>query len=112
MASSDPATTAATAVSVGGDNADGSERHFRARTHATNIGDSKKGVAFKEFKRSWLTPFFGANEPEPLLSKGALHPCKQFSRQVHECLELHDNNVDFCQTKLALFQSCLIEFNM
>ncbi|RNF25866.1 uncharacterized protein Tco025E_01871 [Trypanosoma conorhini] len=88
------------------------ERHTRAHTHVSDIGDSKKTVAFKEFRRSWLTPFFGANEPEPELSWGSAHPCKVFSRHVHECLEQHDNNVDFCQTKLALLQSCLDEFNI
>ncbi|ORC87332.1 uncharacterized protein TM35_000221310 [Trypanosoma theileri] len=110
VAAAAEATT--TTVGVSSDPVDHSERHFRARTHQTNIGDAKKGVAFKEFRRSWLTPFFGANEPEPLLSSGAPHPCKYFSRQVHECLELNNNNVDFCQTKLALFQSCLVEFDL
>ncbi|RNF05088.1 hypothetical protein TraAM80_04734 [Trypanosoma rangeli] len=88
------------------------ERHAHARTHVSDIGESKRAVAFKELSRLWLTPFFGANEPEPQLPWNTKNPCQVFSRYVHECLEHHDNNVDFCQTRLALLQSCLNEFNM
>ncbi|EAN93827.1 hypothetical protein C3747_135g103c [Trypanosoma cruzi] len=87
-------------------------KHVRARTHSTDIGDSKRTVAFGEYRRSWLTPFFGSNDSEPQFSWNAVHPCKLFSRHVHECLEQHENNVDFCQTRVALLQSCLNEFNM
>ncbi|KEG10962.1 hypothetical protein DQ04_03111070 [Trypanosoma grayi] len=104
--------TPAEPTAAGGDAAAHAERHARARTHMTDIGDSKRTVAFKEYKRSWLTPFFGANEPEAQLASSTAHPCRLFSQQVHECLERHGNNVDFCQSKLALFESCLNEFKL
>ncbi|EAN80523.1 uncharacterized protein TEOVI_000176900 [Trypanosoma equiperdum] len=78
----------------------------------TEGSEERRPTTFKELRPSWLTPFFGANEPEPYKPPERGHPCKAFSRQVHECLDRNGNNVDFCQSKLALLQSCLKELGL
>ncbi|KAG8344535.1 hypothetical protein TRVL_04641 [Trypanosoma vivax] len=69
----------------------------------------KPGKKFRTERRSWLTPFFGSNIPEPPVTYSSAHPCSAYSQKVHECLDRHGNNVDFCQSKLFLLQSCLRE---
>ncbi|XQJ29792.1 hypothetical protein NXY56_005852 [Leishmania guyanensis] len=89
------------------------EKYDRARTHIAGLGHVSSKDVFKDYRRSWLTPFFGSNEPEPTFQEeGTLHPCQIFSRQVHTCLEKNNNNFAFCQTRVAVFQQCLREFSL
>ncbi|GET91601.1 hypothetical protein, conserved [Leishmania tarentolae] len=94
-------------------NAVDQEKYGRARTHIAGLGHIYAKDVFKQYRRTWLTPFFGSNEPEPTFRlEGAQHPCQMFSREVHRCLEEHSNAFAFCQTRVAAFQQCLREFSM
>ncbi|AYU81822.1 hypothetical protein, conserved [Leishmania donovani] len=94
-------------------NAMDQEKYGRARTHIAGLGHVSAKDVFKDYRRSWLTPFFGSNEPEPTFQQeGTQHPCQIFSREVHRCLEDHHNSFAFCQTRVAAFQQCLREFSM
>ncbi|CBZ29654.1 conserved hypothetical protein [Leishmania mexicana MHOM/GT/2001/U1103] len=94
-------------------NADDQEKYGRARTHIAGLGHVSAKDVFKHYRRSWLTPFFGSNEPEPTFrQERAQHPCQIFSREVHRCLEEHSNSFGFCQTRVAAFQQCLREFSV
>lgn len=89
------------------------EKYGRARGHIGGLGHVSARDVFKNYRRSWLTPFFGANEPEPIFKEEeTLHPCQIFSREVHLCLEGHQNSFAMCQTRVAAFQQCLREFSM
>ncbi|KAG5470665.1 hypothetical protein LSCM1_01911 [Leishmania martiniquensis] len=94
-------------------NASDEEKYGRARTHIAGLGHVSAKDVFKQYRRSYLTPFFGANEPEPSVqAEGAPHPCQHFSREVHTCLEANHNSFAFCQTCVAAFQKCLREFSV
>ncbi|KPA84857.1 hypothetical protein ABB37_01325 [Leptomonas pyrrhocoris] len=89
------------------------DKYHRARTHIGGLGHVSAKDVFKNYKRSWLTPFFGSNEPEPIFEEEKnLHPCQIFSRDVHLCLEVNNNSFALCQTRVAAFQHCLKEFSM
>ncbi|KAK7201967.1 hypothetical protein NESM_000264700 [Novymonas esmeraldas] len=89
------------------------EKYGRARNHVAGLGHIIAKDVFKDYRRSWLTPFFGSNEPE--LSFKAVevgHPCQIFSREVHKCLDANRNSFAFCQTRVSAFQQCLREFSV
>ncbi|KAG5496321.1 hypothetical protein JKF63_02623 [Porcisia hertigi] len=89
------------------------EKYGRARTHVAGLGHVSAKDVFRNYRRSWLTPFFGSNEPEPTFQReGTPHPCQILSREVHKCLEAHNNSFALCQTSVATFQQCLREFSM
>jgi hypothetical protein len=89
------------------------EKYHRARNHIGGLGHVSASDVFKNYKRSWLTPFFGSNEPEPIFEEEkTLHPCQIFSRDVHMCLDMNNNNFGLCQARVAAFQYCLREFSM
>ncbi|KAG5471084.1 hypothetical protein CUR178_02392 [Leishmania enriettii] len=89
------------------------DKYDRARTHIAGLGHVSAKDVFKYYRRSYLTPFFGSNEPESdAQPKGAPHPCQRFSREVHACLEANHNSFAFCQTRVAAFKQCLREFSM
>ncbi|KPI90093.1 hypothetical protein ABL78_0738 [Leptomonas seymouri] len=89
-----------------------SDKYQRARNHISGIEHASANNAFKSYKRSWLTPFFGSNEAEPFFEEKKLNPCQAFSRDVHQCLEANNNSFALCQTRVAAFQHCLREFAM
>lgn len=93
--------------------ADASSRHDRARMHFGSLNDVE-GTShhFKHLQPSVLRPFFGANVPEPTLAtqpQGNEHPCAGYSRQVHRCLDHHNNDFTFCQSSVSAFNQCLNE---
>ncbi|KAL7699812.1 hypothetical protein N2W54_002770 [Lotmaria passim] len=89
------------------------DKYHRARNHIGGLGHVSANDVFKNYKRSWLTPFFGSNEPEPIFEEAKhLHPCQIFSRDVHLCLEMNNNSFPLCQSRVAAFQHCLREFSM
>lgn len=88
------------------------DKHDRARTHLTNLDDINATDVFRQYKRSWLTPFFGANETEPYLLHTTVHPCRIFSNEVHRCLHSRGNDYGHCQPQVAAFQKCLVDFKL
>lgn len=89
------------------------DKYHRARMHVSSLGHVSAKDAFRSYRPSWLTPFFGSNTPETVPRESAqLHPCKLFSREVRNCLEASKNSYALCQTRVAAFQQCLKEFSL
>ncbi|CCW67729.1 unnamed protein product [Phytomonas sp. Hart1] len=87
--------------------------HARVSTHATSIGYSRGSDAFLKYRRTFLSSFFGSNEPEPYFDvQKEVHPCKIFSKEVHQCLNTNANNYLFCQSRVAAFQRCMDEYRI
>lgn len=63
-------------------------------------------------KKSLLAPFFGDNNPANDPKVDSVHPCVAISRQVHQCLELHDGLANFCTPKVCKLEQCLKDFDM
>lgn len=88
-------------------------KHDHARMHIGSLHDVKgTSEHFKHLRPSALQPFFGSNEPEPIPAMQAErkeHPCAGYSRQVHRCLDSHNNDFTLCQTSVAAFNQCLNE---
>ncbi|CCW60387.1 unnamed protein product [Phytomonas sp. EM1] len=88
-------------------------KHARVSTHATSIGHARGPDVFLQYRRSFLTSFFGSNEPERYLDgQQKVHPCKIFSKEVHKCLNGNGNNYFMCQSRVAALQKCMNEFKI
>lgn len=56
---------------------------------------------------SWLAPFFGSNVAPPRREKHGQHLCAAQSREVHECLDRHQNAVNRCFEFTSKLELCL-----